>query len=211
MRTMPLPALTLTLATAVLAPGLSAQGAAAPRAGSPPPSELAAIRVATEKYKDIDAALADGYVDPLHMCVSAPMEGQPKQLGAMGIHYVRPDLLGITTDQPRVDGTGTNTDFVHPAVLIYEPEADGSMVLVGIENLVWAKAWKDAGNQGPPTFHGNEYYYMEDNPGTAVDEAHGFMPHYELHFWLYRENPAGMFMPWNTAVTCANFHPGKTD
>ncbi len=172
-------------------------------------SDLAAIRAATARYQDYDAAVADGYVDPLHMCVTSVMEGQPSQLGAMGVHYVRPDLLGITGDQPRVDGNGTHTDFTKPAILIYEPQADGSMVLVGIENLVWAKAWKDAGHDAPPSFHGNQYYYMQDNPETAVDEAHGFMPHYELHFWLYRDNPAGMFMPWNAAVTCANFKPAN--
>ena len=44
---------------------------------------------------------------------------------------------------------------------------------------------------------------MIDNPATPADEAHGFEPHYELHVWLYRDNPAGMFMPFNTRASCA--------
>jgi hypothetical protein len=166
-------------------------------------SELAAIRAATEKYADVSVALAEGYIkDPSGHCISSGMEGAPRQLGAMGVHYFRPDMLGITGTEPRVNGTGTHTDFMKPAILMYEPQADGSMKLAGIENLVWVKAWREAGHEGAPSFNGFDYYYMHDNPETKVDEAHGFEPHYELHFWLYRDNPNGMFAPFNPAVSC---------
>jgi hypothetical protein len=190
--------------TAVCASGVQAQ-ATKSSGFTVPADEMSAIRAATEKYRDVKAAIADGYVLPMEMCVNSGFEGLPKQLGAMGLHYVRPDLLKITGQQPRVPGAGMHTDFLKPAVLIYEPQADGSQQLVAIENLVWAKAWKDAGNKGAPAFHGNEYFYMHDNPDTPVDEAHGFEPHYELHFWMYRENPSGMFAPFNPAVSCENF------
>lgn len=173
------------------------------------PAELNAIRAATEKYQDVKAALADGYVLPMEMCVTAQMEGMPAQLGGMGLHYARMDLLQITGDKPRVNGTGTHTDFTKPAVLIYEPQADGSQKLVAIENLVWADAWHKAGNTKAPSFNGYEYYYMHDNPETEADEAHGFAPHYELHFWLYRDNPSGMFAPFNPNVSCNSFKPTK--
>ena len=63
--------------------------------------------------------------------------GRPAADGAMGIHYFRPDLLGITAPPaPRVNGTGMHTDFRNPAILIYEPQADGSLDLVAVENLV---------------------------------------------------------------------------
>jgi hypothetical protein len=175
----------------------------APARPAVPDAELAAIRAATEKYADVKAALADGYVrDPSGMCISSAMEGAPRQLGAMGVHYFRPDLLGLTGDKPRVHGVGMHTDFLKPGVLMYEPQADGTHKLVGIENLVWAKAWQDAGRKGAPSFNGFDYYYMHDNPATAADEAHGFEPHYELHFWLYRDTPSGMFAPFNPGVTC---------
>lgn len=166
-------------------------------------SATAAVRAATERFRDVKVALAEGYIaDPSGMCITAEMEGMPRQLGAMGIHYFRPDLLGITATRPRVNGTGTHTDFASPGVLIYEPQADGSLHLVAVENLVFQKAWAEAGNTSPPSFHGNEYYAMVDNPLTQVDEAHGFEPHFELHFWLYRENPNGAFFPFNPRATC---------
>ncbi|NIP79462.1 MAG: hypothetical protein GWM90_09705 [Gemmatimonadetes bacterium] len=162
---------------------------------------MAVVRAATEKYQDVAVAEAEGYVRH-PVCIVSPMEGQPKQLGAMGYHYFRPDLLGITAEEPRVDGNGTHADWTQPAILLYEPQADGSLRLTAIENLIWVDAWEEAGNDGPPTFHGNEYYRMIDNPATEVDEAHGFEPHYELHWWLYRDNPAGAFAPFNPAVSC---------
>lgn len=172
----------------------------------PAPGEatIAQIRAATVKYRDVSVALADGYVrDPAGMCETAAMVGQPARLGAMGIHYFRPDLLGITAPpNPRVDGTGTHTDFHKPAVLIYEPGKDGRLALIAVENLVFEKAWRGAGHTEPPSFHGVPYNHMVDNPATGVDEAHGFMPHYDRHVWVYRSNPNGLFAQFNPNVSC---------
>lgn len=199
----------VALALGVLfAPLAAQQGAVAPH-GSLPAAEMEALRKATQRFKDIEVALAEGYVLPMEMCVTAEDEGAPRQLGAMGLHFIRPDLLGITGEDPRVDGNGTHTDFTSPSVLIYEPQSDGSLELVAIENLVWQKAWKEAGHESLPEFHGNQYYPMMDNPLTAADEAHGFEPHYELHFWLYRDNPTGAFSPFNPAVSCEHYQPGS--
>ena len=172
-----------------------------PRAGEP---SLAEVRRITEKYRDIKVALAEGYIrDPANMCDTADMMGLPAKQGAMGIHYFRPDMLGITAPpNPRVNGAGTHTDFRKPAILLYEPQADGSLTLVGVENLVFAKAWRDAGNDAPPSFHGVAYDTMIDNPATPIDEAHNFEPHHDRHVWLYRENPNGVFAPFNPRVTC---------
>jgi hypothetical protein len=167
---------------------------------------LAEVRAATERFRDVNVALAEGYIrDPNDMCETAAHMGQPAELGSMGIHFVRFDLLGITgPPNPRVDGTGTHTDFRQPGVLIYEPQADGSLELVAVENLVFLEAWEAAGNVAPPTFRGVKYDHMVDDPATTVDEAHMFEPHYDLHVWLYRENPRGMFAQFNPAVTCAH-------
>jgi len=73
-----------------------------------------------------------------------------------------------------------------------------------VENLVFKKAWEEAGHQGPPTFHGVDWDMMMDDPATEIDEAHGFAPHYDRHVWIYRENPTGVFMPFNPAVSCRN-------
>jgi hypothetical protein len=133
------------------------------------------------------------------------MMGRPSAEGAMGVHYVRPDLLGITAPpSPRVNGEGIHTDFRKPSILIYEPQADGSMELVAVENLVFAHAWRAAGNAERPTFHGVPYDSMIDDPTTPTDEAHMFEPHFDRHVWIYRDNPSGVFAPFNPAVTCAH-------
>ena len=76
------------------------------------------------------------------------MGGKSVGLGAMGIHDFRPDLLGITAPpSPRVNGNGTHTDFRKPSILIYEPQSDGSLKLVAVENLVFRWAWAQAGHR----------------------------------------------------------------
>lgn len=167
--------------------------------------DLAAVRAATERFRDVKVALAEGYIaDPANMCDTSAMMGRPAKLGAMGVHYFRPDLLGITAPpNPRVDGTGTHTDFNQPAILIYEPQADGSMALVAVENLVFKKSWEAAGNSKPPSFHGVPYDHMFDDATTPdVDEAHNFEPHFDRHVWIYRDNPNGVFAQFNPNVTC---------
>lgn len=186
---------------------------ASPLAGQSSPEsslrpELEEFRRATERFRDVEVALSEGYVpDPSGMCMMAEMEGLPRQLGGMGIHYFRPDLLGVTATEPLVTGTGTHTDFRTPGILVYMPDAEGELELVAIENLVFAEAWHAAGNEGRPEFLGQEYYHLVENPETSAHEAHGFAPHYELHLWVHRENRAGVFAPFNPDLAC----PGTRD
>ena len=168
------------------------------------------VRAATERFRDVNVALAEGYVrDPLNLCDTAAMMGRPAELGAMGIHFFRPDLLGLSeTPGPRVNGDGVHTDFLEPSILIYEPQADGSLALVAVENLVFAESWRAAGHDAPPSFHGVVYDTMADDPATPIDEAHLFEPHHDRHVWIYRDNPNGVFAPFNPAVTCAHHRGG---
>jgi len=166
-------------------------------------ADLDTIRAANERFRDVNVALAEGYVPaPGDVCESAEHMGLPARLGAMGVHFFRPDLLGITGTEPRVNGTGIHTDFLQPAILLYEPQADGSLELVGVENLVFRAAWEAAGFSSPPRFMGVEYDAMADDPSTPIDEAHMFEPHYDLHIWLYRENSNGTFAQFNPNVSC---------
>lgn len=163
------------------------------------------VRAATERFRDVNVALEEGYLrDPMNLCDDAAMMGQPAELGAMGIHFFRPDLLGITATEPRVDGVGMHMDFLAPSVLIYEPQADGSLELVAVENLVFQAAWEEAGHTEPPSFHGVPYDHMFDDPDTDLDEAHMFSPHYDRHVWIYRENPNGVFAQYNPVVGCSH-------
>lgn len=196
----------LFLGAAAGAP-LAAQGAGPAPSGEP---SLDEVRSLTERFRDVNVALADGYIrDPSDMCETSAVMGLADSIGVMGIHFFRPDLLGITgPPNPRVDGTGTYTDFRKPAILIYEPQADGSLQLVAVENLVFLRAWEAAGHTAPPTYQGVSYNRMVDDPATEADEAHHFEPHYDLHVWLHRENPRGMFAQFNPAATCKHHKGG---
>ncbi len=189
------------LAPLALAPASSAQAAE--------PS-LAAVKAASAKYRDVKEAIADGYTTD-GKCMSAAMIGYPPSAGARGLHYIRKDLIGSTpaADGARVTGTGTHTDFLKPSMLVYEPQPGGVVKLVAIENLVFQSAWRAAGHTGAPTFHGTPYVLLKDDPKTKVDEAHKYEPHYELHLWLYRKNPKGLFAEFNPDVSCDNAAPHK--
>lgn len=198
----------LRLASFVVIPLVCLMGGcgAAPR-GEPTLDE---VRSAAEKYRDVNVAKAEGYTTD-NKCVTAQMLGHPAKQGTMGLHYVRRDLLGLPPKPPasgsgRVKGTGTHTDFRKPAMLVYEPQPDGSLQLVAVENLVFASAW-DAKSKNPPTFHGRAYPLLKDDPRTSVDEAHGWEPHYEQHLWVFRDNPNGAYVPFNPRVTCKHHRP----
>ena len=86
------------------------------------------VRSIAEKYRDVNVAKAEGYTTD-NKCVTAEMLGQPAELGAMGLHYVRRDMLGLPPKPSppgsgRVHGIGTHTDFRQPAMLVYETQAD---------------------------------------------------------------------------------------
>ena len=163
---------------------------------APAEPTLAEVRALASKYRDVNVARAEGYTTD-NKCVTAAMLGHPAEQGAMGLHYVRRDLLGLppAPAQPaapgvKVGGTGTHVDFRRPAMLVYEPQPDGSLVLVAVENLVFRDSWHKV-HKAPPKFHGRAFPLLEDNPATALDEAHGWEPHYEQHLWVFRDNPNG--------------------
>lgn len=177
---------------------------------APKEPSLDEVRTIAEKYRDVNVAKAEGYTTD-NKCVTAEMLGHPAAMGTMGLHYVRRDMLGLPPKPSppgsgRVKGNGTHTDFRHPAMLVYEPQADGSLQLVAVENLVFASAWH-ANSKDPPTFHGRTYALLRDDPRTPVDEAHGWEPHYEQHLWVFRDNPNGAYSPFNPTVTCKYHKP----
>jgi len=168
------------------------------------------VRSIAEKYRDVAVAKAEGYTTD-HKCMTAEMLGQPAEMGAMGLHYVRRDLLGLPPKPAppgsgRVGGTGTHIDFRQPAMLVYEPQPDGTLQLVAVENLVFADAWHTK-SKAPPTFHGRTYPLLKDDARTKVDEAHGWQPHYEQHLWVFRDNSNGAYSPFNPKVTCKYNRP----
>ena len=137
------------------------------------------VRNATKRYKAIDAATSAGY-GLFHGCVSGPQEG------AMGIHYVKGDLVG--------DG---ELDASQPEALIYELR-DGHLNLVGVEFVVLADAW-DANHEMPPTLMGQVFQYV------GAPNRYRLPGFYELHVWAWKPNPNGMFTDWNPVVSCEEY------
>ena len=175
---------------------LAASSASAEVPRTQPDQSLQQLESQLGYYKSVNYATDHGYIR-VSGCESHPT------LGTMGYHYARPDLLGLTRPvNGRVNGTGTYTRLEPPAILLYAPDGQGGLKLVGAELLVFAEAWK-AANSHPPMYRGRVFNYMEDDPNTPQDEAHGFMPHYDLHVWLFEHNPSGLYAQWNPALSCA--------
>ena len=136
------------------------------------------VRAATRHFKDINVAIAEGWV-PATPCVSGPSSG------AMGVHYVLPERVGDAVLSPNV-----------PEALIYEPLSDGRLRLVGVEFIVLAETWNTANPDAQPALEGHLL--------NLVGEPNRYrLPaFYELHVWAWERNPDGNFADWNTAVTC---------
>lgn len=164
---------------------MSVQWAGNPELGK----TLAAIRAATDQFHDESAALAAGYGrPPVAFCESS-------STGAMGIHHGNFALLGVVPGANPPTGTDPTIDLLRPEVLLYEPQPDGTRRLVGIEYVVYRAAW-DAVHDDPPTLLGIPF---DERFGS---NTHGHAEHYELHVWLWRHNPLGMFAPYNPKVSC---------
>lgn len=199
----------VTLPTATRAHDTSGQSAATLLGAEAVAAEIEKVRLATQKYEDVKVALAEGYVPaPPGDCVTAAKEGLPPAWGGMGIHYINPKMLKIKGAQPRVHGDATHTDFMNPSILLYEPRADGTLKLVGVENLVFLHAWQRAGNQAAPTFAGRHYDTMADSTSTDHDEAHHFEPHMDQHIYFAKSaDPRDQLKPFHPSVTCEHFKP----
>lgn len=136
--------------------------------------DLKAVREALGKYKDPIAAVHDGYFSTVG-CIEYPD-------GGMGVHFLNTALMGPEPDPLR------------PQVLIYEPDRD-QLRLVAAEWFVPLAT----GVKERPAIFGQPF-------NGPMEGHHPLMPsglhHYDLHVWLFKENPAGMFNPTNPNVKC---------
>lgn len=147
---------------------------------------VSVVRHATAQYRNVRNAESDGY-GPFLGCVSGP------DVGAMGVHYVNGDFLEDGELDPR-----------HPEALIYEPQPDGRLRLVGVEYITFAEGW-DATHEAAPVLEGQVLNY------TGEPNRYRIPAHYELHVWAWRNNPLGTFSNWNSRVSCATFQPPATE
>lgn len=163
----------LFLGLSIAASGL-AVWAAAQYTPEPTQTQLAQLRRMMARFENVEAARAAGY-EQFGDCMSNAQ-------GAQGIHFRHPALI----DDPALDP-------MRPELLMYEPREDGSLRLVGVEYLVFQKAWHDAGNKAAPAMLGQEFV-----PNTTLLPQ----PFYALHLWAWQHNPKGLFANWNPLVEC---------
>jgi hypothetical protein len=158
-------------------------------------SVIAPARSATAKYYSLSVARKTGYLilaDAAGItCIAEP------QMGAMGVHYVKGDLV----KDPVIDAK-------HPEALVYAPDRHGGLHLAALEYVVTKSDWDakqprppslGVGNPitpAPPMLFGQKFNFT-DSPNR-----YGLPPFYSLHAWVWKDNPAGTFEMWNPSVHC---------
>lgn len=130
---------------------------------------LAAVRRTIAPFHRFDRAIAAGWDTRITGCMET-LEG------AQGYHYGNTELIdGVVED-------------LAPELLMYEPQRNGRLRLVGVEYIVPFTAWADP---DPPSLHGLDFHRNETFDVWA------------LHVWVPRHNTTGMFADWNPNVSCA--------
>ena len=118
-------------------------------------------------------------------CVTGP------EFGAMGVHLINHEF---------VDGV---VDVNKPEALIYEPQSNGKLRIVGVEYIVPKEAWDAANPAQPglpsprPSLLGHLLNFV-DSPNRYGIEG-GF---FEIHVWAFEDNRKGALTDWNPDVTC---------
>lgn len=151
-----------------------------------------AVKAVSARFHSFDQALAAGYSVAGEPCVASPA-------GAMGIHAVNRTLAGDLAIDP-----------MRPEILLYLPDGDGNLKLIGIEYFSIALANSDVGPI--PWFGAGEPAagWFTSAPSVLGRTFDGPMPghnptmpwHYDIHIWLWESNPAGTFAMWNPRLAC---------
>lgn len=146
---------------------------------------LGAAKNATTQFRNVTLAKKAGYgvlKDKKGISCIA-MDSMPG-MGAMGIHYAKPALVG--------DG---KLDVDTPEALVYQPLAGGKLSLAAVEYVVLKKDWDKVYNNRPVMF-GHAFNL------TPAGNRFGLPAFYSLHVWLFKKNPSGQFSMWNPLVKC---------
>jgi len=131
------------------------------------------VRDVTEAYHKISSAQAAGY----NLVPGLDYCFNNPGVGGMGYHYINVALLD------------NEIDPLKPEAMVYAPLPNGKLVLGAVEYIVPAAGW-DAVHSQPPTLFGQVF---------GLEKALGV---YELHAWIWKHNPLGVFSEWNPKVSC---------
>jgi hypothetical protein len=136
--------------------------------------DLETLKQVTAPFRSFDAAVAAGWSAQITPCMSDPIAG------GMGNHFGNTALI---------DGT---VKVNEPELLLYEPQADGSKLLVAVEYIVPYTA--HARSAAPPELFGQKF---KQNDTFQL---------WGLHVWAWKSNPSGLYADWNPQVNCNNAH-----
>src|SRR5690606_34705149 len=103
-------------------------------------ADLTTLRQITAGFDDIETARAAGYVEQITPC------WYHRDNGGQGYHIARPDLI---------DGA---VSLQQPELVMYEPQADGSLEFLGVEYIVPFAEWSAS---SPPTLLGRSFMRNE--------------------------------------------------
>jgi len=151
--------------------------------------QLDEVRKATAKYKDVNVAYADGFInaDEETGCTNSPA-------GTEGFHFINFDRLGAPN----------NT--LEPPILLYTRDASGKYILAGVEYLQWVIVNDDVyfgdGRDLPPESKIAPRLFDRDFDGPMAGHTDDMPWHFDLHVWLWAGNDAGVFQAWNTSMVC---------
>jgi hypothetical protein len=106
----------------------------------------------------------------------------PAGTGNMGYHYANATLL-----------TDGKIDRLHPEAVLYE-RRNHRLHLTAIEYIVIVDQW--GANKPPPVLYGQEFMKVD------APNRFGLPAFYMLHVWLWKNNPLGLFNPYNPRVHC---------
>lgn len=160
--------------------------------------QLAAVRAATAQFHEVSAAVSAGYLDPTGRTCDQIA------IGAMGIHSPNFALQGTQELDP-----------LKPEVLLYLPKPEGGHRLVGVEYIQFVLLRNPATGQVAPWTSPDpwpaSYQVVTPTPALFGQTFNGPMPghfpgmpwHWDLHAWIWANNPNGVFEPWNPAISCS--------
>ncbi len=140
--------------------------------------ELRKARRATRAFREVAVARAAGY-RRTGECTDDP------KYGGMGVHYENVELVA--------DGV---LDVERPEVLVYQRAATGKLELGAVEYFQADVDQDLATDPDRPELFGVPF------DGPMLGHSPVMPVHYDLHVWLYRGNPAGLFAMWNPRVSC---------
>jgi len=165
-------------------------------------AQLEKARHATEKYRNVQEAEADGF-----QAIGPDVPG-------MGIHYVH----ASRGHRSNPGSPASGFDVEHPDILLYEkdPASPGGYALVGVSYLFVAEPDNDGQPKNPPFPKSLASWHRHSDLCVLADrsvktqlnaeqcQAQGGkfteLTQWMVHAWIWKDSPAGVFSPKNPTV-----------